>query len=147
MYFELGINFLSAHTIFPLIYNQESKSPSKTNLSLELSLNRALDRLWLGGAGPAALDLAVLADEELLKVPLDALQAHEAGLLLLHPLPHGLGAAAVDLCLAEDFVGDFVAEDAEGLDLLVGARVLAAELVAGEGEDFEVGGVGGFDVC
>ena len=40
-----------------------------------------------------------------------------------------------------------MAEDAEGLDLLVGARVLAAELVAGEGEDFEVGGVGGFDVC
>jgi hypothetical protein len=39
-----------------------------------------------------------------------------------------------------------VAEHAEVLDLLVGARVLAAELVAGEGEDFEVGGVGGFDV-
>jgi hypothetical protein len=39
-----------------------------------------------------------------------------------------------------------VAEHAEVLDLLVGARVLAAELVAGEGEDLEVGGVGGFDV-
>lgn len=122
-------------------------NPPNLSLRLELRLNRALDTLRLGGAGPAALDLAVLADEELLKVPLDALQAHEAGLLLLHPLPHGLGAAAVDLCLAEDLVGDFVAEDAEGLDLLVGARVLAAELVAGEGEDFEVGGVGGFDVC
>ena len=122
-------------------------NPPNLSLRLELRLNRALDTLRLGGAGPAALDLAVLADEELLKVPLDALQAHEAGLLLLHPLPHGLGAAAVDLCLAEDFVGDLVAEDAEGLDLLVGARVLAAELVAGEGEDFEVGGVGGFDVC
>jgi hypothetical protein len=39
-----------------------------------------------------------------------------------------------------------VAEDAEVLDFLVGAWVLAAELVAGEGEDFEVF-VGGFEVC
>jgi hypothetical protein len=39
-----------------------------------------------------------------------------------------------------------VAEDAEVLDFFVGARVLAAELVAGEGEDFEVF-VGGFEVC
>jgi hypothetical protein len=40
-----------------------------------------------------------------------------------------------------------VAEHAEVLDFFVGARVLAAELVAGEGEDFEVFGVGCFDVC
>jgi len=113
---------------------------------LQLCLDRALDRLGLGGAGPAALDLAILADEELLKVPLDALQAHEPGLLLLHPLPDGLWVVAVDLGLAEDLVGDFVAEDAEVLDFFVGARVLAAELVAGEGEDFEVFRVGGFDV-
>ena len=39
-----------------------------------------------------------------------------------------------------------MAEDAEVLDFFVGARVLAAELVAGEGEDFEVF-VGGFEVC
>jgi hypothetical protein len=116
------------------------------SLGLELGLDGALDALGLGGAGPPSLDLAVLADEELFKVPLDALQAHEARLLLLHPLPHGLGLVAVDLGLAEDFVSDLVAEHAEVLDLLVGARVLAAELVAGEGEDFEVGGVGGFDV-
>lgn len=114
--------------------------------SLQLRLNRALDGSRLSGAGPAALDLAVLADEELLKVPLDALQTHEAGLLLLHPLPNGLRAVAVDLGLAEDLVGDFVADDAEVLDFFVGAGVLAAELVAGEREDFEVAGVGGFEV-
>ena len=121
-------------------------SLSSLSLGLELGLDGALDALGLGGAGPPSLDLAVLADEELFKVPLDALQAHEARLLLLHPLPHGLGLVAVDLGFAEDFVGDLVVEHAEVLDLLVGARVLAAELVAGEGEDFEVGGVGGFDV-
>lgn len=37
-------------------------------------------------------------------------------------------------------------EDAEVLDFLVGAWVLGAELVAGEGEDFEVAGVGGLEV-
>lgn len=35
-----------------------------------------------------------------------------------------------------------MAEDAEVLDFFVGAGVLAAELVAGEGEDFEVFVVG-----
>jgi hypothetical protein len=122
------------------------KLPHPLSLRLELGLNRALDALGLGGAGPAALHLTILADEELLKVPLDALHAQETRLLLLHPLPHGLGLVAIDLGLAEHLVGDLVAEHAEVLDLLVGARVLAAELVAGEGEDFEVGGVGGFDV-
>ena len=121
-------------------------SQSPKNLSLQLRLNRSLNRRRLGSARPATLDLAVLADEELLKVPLDALQAHETRLLLLHPLPHGLRAVAVDVSLAEHLVGDLVAEDAEVLDFLVGAGVLAAELVAGEGEDFEVF-VGGFEVC
>lgn len=37
-------------------------------------------------------------------------------------------------------------EDAEVLDFFVGAGVLGAELVAGEGEDFEVAGVGGLEV-
>lgn len=39
-----------------------------------------------------------------------------------------------------------MADDTEVLDFLVGAGFLAAELVAGEGEDLEVVGVGGFDV-
>jgi hypothetical protein len=121
-------------------------TPGNLSLHLQLRLNRTLNRLGLRSARPPALHLAVLANEEFLKVPLDALQTHEARLLLLHPLPDGLGVAAVDFGLAEDFVGDFVAEDAEVLDFLVGARVLAAELVAREGEDFKGFGVGGFEV-
>jgi hypothetical protein len=36
---------------------------------------------------------------------------------------------------------------AEFLDGVVGAGVLSAELVAGETEEFEVVGVGGFEFC
>lgn len=146
--FKLGINKIFNN--LPSTSNLPvPRNPHMINLSLrfKLRLNRALDRLGLGSASPTALDLAIFADQELLKVPLDALQAHEAGLLLLHPLPDGLGRLAVDLGLAEDLVGDFVADDAEVLDFFVGAGVLAVELVAGEGEDFEVVGVRGFDVC
>lgn len=38
-------------------------------------------------------------------------------------------------------------EDAEVLDFRVAAGLLTVELVAGEGEDFEVGGVLGLQVC
>ena len=121
--------------------------PLPSSLNLQLRLNRTLNTLRLRSARPPSLNLAILANQKLFEIPLDALQTHEAGLLFLHPLPHGLRVVAVDFGLAENFVGDFVAEHAEVLDLLVGARVLAAELVAGEGEDFEGFGVGGFDVC
>lgn len=110
-------------------------------LPLKLGDNVLLEGLGLGGAGPATLDLAVAADEELLKVPLDALEAHEARLLVLEPLVEGVGAVAVDLDLLHDGEADAVVELAEALDLLVGAGFLAAELVAGEAEDDKVIGV------
>lgn len=71
-------------------------------LSLELSLNRGLQALGLGGASPSALNLAILANQELLKVPLDSLQPHDTGLLGLHPLENGLGLVAVDVGFAEN---------------------------------------------
>ena len=49
-----------------------------------------------------ALDLAVAADEELLEVPLDPLQAHDARLLVLEPLPQRARLVAVDFRLAKD---------------------------------------------
>jgi hypothetical protein len=121
-------------------------SPSQ-HLSLQLSLNRSLERLRLGSACPSALNLAILANQELFKVPLNSLQAHETGLFCLHPLEYGLGLVAVDVCFAEDGETDSVVELAEFLDCVVGAGVLGAELVAGETEEFYVVGVGGLQFC
>ena len=115
--------------------------------SLQLSLDRSLQALRLGSTRPSTLDFTILADQELFKVPLDSLQAHESRLLCLHPLEHGLGLVAVDVCFAENGETDSVVELAEFLDRVVGAGVLGAELVAGETEEFDVVGVGGFEFC
>lgn len=48
---------------------------------------------------------------------------------------------AVDIDLAQDGEGNLLVQRAEVLDLLVAAGLLAAELVAGEGDDGEVIGV------
>ena len=68
-------------------------------------------------------------------------------MLCLHPLEHRLGLVAVDVCFAENGETDSVVELAEFLDRVVGAGVLGAELVAGESEEFDVVGVGGFEFC
>ena len=107
-------------------------------LLIERAQDVLLEGLGLGDAGPAALDLAVLADEELFKVPLDPLEAHEAGLLVLEPDEEGVRVVAVDVGLLHDGEGDAVVELAEALDVVVGAGLLAAELVAGEAEDDKV---------
>jgi hypothetical protein len=63
----------------------------------QLLLDIGLEVFRLLGARPPALDLSVLANQELLKVPLDALEAHEAGLLVLEPFEGGVCLCAVDL--------------------------------------------------
>lgn len=70
--------------------------------------DRFLERLGLSGASPPLHNLAVLANKELLKVPLYALETHETGLLLLHPLEDGLGLVAVDFGFAQHGEGDAV---------------------------------------
>lgn len=114
-------------------------------LSLELCLNRSLQSLRLGSASPSPLNLAILANQELLKVPLDSLQAHDTGLLGLHPLEHGFGLVAVDVGFAENRERNTIVELAEFLDGVVGAGVLGAELVAGEAEELDLVGVGGLE--
>lgn len=64
----------------------ESTIPKRDLLVLQRLENRLLESLRLAGASPPLQNLAVLVNEELLKVPLDALEAHETGLLLLQPL-------------------------------------------------------------
>ena len=64
---------------------------------LDLLDDISLQILRLLGAGPAPLNLAVLAHKELLKVPLHPLQAHEAGLFVLEPFERRVCFVAVDL--------------------------------------------------
>ena len=122
--------------------NQWQQSPLSQGL-----LDGLLQALGLAGRRPPLENLAVLADEELLKVPLDALKAHEARLLRLEELEHGLGVVAVDLSLAEDRERDAVVELAELLDGVVVAGILTTELVAGEADNLKVVGVRGLDFC
>lgn len=105
---------------------------------LQLRLNRALQRLRLCRAGPPIDYVSILADQKLLKVPLDGLDAHYARLLRLHPLVDGIRAFAVDFYLVEDGERHAVVDPAEFLDFVDGARFLVAELVAREAEDFEL---------
>ena len=65
--------------------------------SLKLLDNVRLQVLRLLRASPAVLDLTVLANEELLKVPFDSLQSHKPGLLVLQPLESRVRLVAVDL--------------------------------------------------
>ena len=67
----------------------------------QLLLNIRLEILRLLSARPPALDLSILANKELLKVPLDTLEAHEARLLVLEPFEGGVCGCAVDLCATE----------------------------------------------
>lgn len=85
--------------------------------------------------------MAISANEELLKVPLDNLQAQQARLLLLEPGEQRVGVVAVDIGLLHDGEADAIVDLAEVLDLIVGAGLLGTELVAGEAEDLKVFGV------
>lgn len=105
-----------------------------------------LQSFWLRRARPPPHHFPVAIDEELLKIPFDALQTHEPRFLALHPLPHWLGVVSVDVGLAQDGEGDTVVELTETLDLLVGAGVLGQELVAGETQDLELVRVLGLDL-
>jgi hypothetical protein len=86
-------------------------------------------------------NLSIPPDQKLLKVPLDAFQSQQAWLLRLHPLVHRLRIVPIDVRLAQHGEADTVVDLAELQDLVVRARVLAVELVAGEAEQDELVGV------
>lgn len=88
-------------------------------LGTQLLLDVRLEIFWLLRAGPSSLDLAVLANQELLKVPLDTLETHESWLLVLEPLECGISLGAVDVDLSEDREGYTIVDLAEGLDFVV----------------------------
>jgi hypothetical protein len=117
---------------------------SFTYLKLSLSLlskslkDRLLQTLGLSGASPASLDLSITSNKELLKVPLNTLETQKTRLLVLEPGPKRVGVVAVDLSLLHDGERHAVVDLAELLDVVVGAGLLATELVAGEAENDKV---------
>lgn len=129
-----------SHSDFGLVLCQAPTIQS-SGLFVHLGNDVLLYALWGGGRGPAVDNLAVAADEELFKVPLDALETKQAGLLGLEPLVQRGSLVAVDVNLSHDGEGDAVVELAEALDVVVGAGFLAGKLVAWEAEDDKVVGV------
>ena len=82
----------------------------------------------------AADHAAVAPDQELGEVPLDRLAAQQAGCLLFQPAEQRRGVGAVDIHLGHHRKADAVVALAKGADLLCIARLLRAELVAGEAQ-------------
>lgn len=120
-----------------------SKRPLLLRL-LNLLNNRILQRLRLSKRGPSRNHLPIRRNQELLKIPLHPLKPHQARLLLLQPGIDGRHIVAVHVQLAQHGESHAVVDLAEGLDLVVGTGVLAAELVAGEADDREVVREAGF---
>jgi hypothetical protein len=108
---------------------------------LQLRQNNTLQILRLLRTRPPLHNLAISPNQKLLEIPLNPLQAHQARFLLLHPLKQRLCVVAVDLSLSHDGERDAVVDLAKGLDVVIGAGLLAAELVTREAEDGEVVGV------
>jgi hypothetical protein len=82
--------------------------------------------------------VSVPADQEFLEIPLDALHAHESRLLFLEPLVQRVRVVAVDVDLLHDGEADAIVDLAEVLNVIVGAGLLATELVAGKAEDDKI---------
>src|ERR1019366_6241180 len=99
-------------------------------------LTKQLLDLWLdcrrrGHRGETLYDISLLVHQELGEVPLDAI-AQQAALFALQELEDRMRVVAIDLDLREQREVHAVIELTEGLDLVVGARLLMAELIAGK---------------
>lgn len=134
--------FLSVLSLHPATLVSKPCPPRQSSGTLALLLNLRNDVLlqcfWLRDAPPPLHNLSIPVDQELLKVPLDALQSQESGLLAFHPFPYRLGFAAVDVRLAQHREADAIVELTKFLDLVVRAWILASELVARKAEDDEL---------
>lgn len=94
-WYQYSIMYPGAHRT--CVNAQSFQTRAQHLFAAQLLLDFRLEVLRLLGACPPALDLSVTADEELLKVPLYALEAHEAGLLILKPFECGVCLCAIDL--------------------------------------------------
>ncbi len=131
---------------FDLASSRSSQLTLRRRTLLNLRNDVFLKSLGLGYTAPSLHNLAITSDEELFEVPLHTLESHYARFRALHVLEDRLCFVPVDVCFSEDGKRDAVVELAEFLDVVVGARVLAVELVAWEAEDDELVGVFGRDL-
>jgi hypothetical protein len=76
---------------------------------------------------------SLLVDDELCEVPLDEVAQH-AALFGFQKLKEGMGVASVHIDLAEHVEGCALGSG-KSLDFLIVARLLTAELVAGESKN------------
>lgn len=100
--------------------------------------NCLLQRLRLRSTSPPPDNLPISGNQKLLEVPLHPAQTHNPRLLLLQPLEQRRSLITVNVQLAQHRERHAVVDLAEGLDLIVGAGILVAKLVAGEAQDGEV---------
>jgi hypothetical protein len=87
------------------------------------------------GRRVAAHGAALPVDQELGEIPLDRLRAEKAGRFSLQGPKERMGVLAVDVDLGEHREGHIVIVGAEFPDRALVARLLMAELVAGEAQD------------
>src|SRR5690348_15656123 len=113
----------------------KSRSPARRLLQQRGEV--LADLLRRVGRRVAAHDLAFAIHQELGEVPLDRLGAEQAGRLVLEVFVKRVRVPAVDLGLGEQREADVVVDRAEVADRLRVARLLVAELVAGEPEHRE----------
>src|ERR1039458_1574519 len=122
-------------------YESFNSSPCPQCLRGEESLPEQLLDLWLDGRRrchrrETLYDVSLLVHQELGEVPLDAI-AQQAALFALQKLEDRMRVVAVDLDLGEQWEVHSVIDLAERFDLVIGARLLMAELVAGKAEHLQ----------
>lgn len=109
----------------------------KARLGLQVLGDSGIDRSRRGGRRVTLNDLTILVHQKLFKVPLDTLETQQTGLLVLEVGVDGVGVSTIDIDLLENGEGDAVVELAEGLNLILGTRLLVGKLVAGEAKNHE----------
>src|SRR5437870_5002141 len=103
----------------------------------EQSLNVVGDCLRLDLGRIALDDLTLAVHEELGEVPFDRFGAKQASFFFFQVLIQWSSIPAVDIDLREQRKRDTVVDFAKGRDLVLAARLLGPELVAGKTQDFQ----------
>lgn len=83
------------------------------------------------------MNLTLLVNQKLLKVPLDTFEAQQTRLLTFQKFVNWVSFRAVDIDLLHDREGDTIVQLTELTNFFIGAWFLMAELVARETNNFK----------